>query len=121
MGVRISAIIDHCLMLIVDAQDTSYMVGSHDRQVVLPKSRAKSEVDFHLRITVSGSYGPSMAAIRTDALLPLLVGKRQPAPQSVFPKLDAELVVQLGDRIAAGHEHEQGALWSRLLRKMVAV
>jgi hypothetical protein len=39
----------------------------------------------------------------------LLVGKRQPAPQSVCPKLDAELVVQLGDRIAAGHERELGA------------
>lgn len=110
MGVRISAIIDHCLMLIVDAQGTSYMVGSHDRQVVLPKSRAKSEVDFHLRITVSGSYGPSTAAIRTDALLPLLVGKSQPVPKSVRPKLDVELVVKLGDPIAVGPEREEGAL-----------
>lgn len=40
---------------------------------------------------------------------PLLVGKSQSVLQTVRPKLDAELVVNLGDRIATGDEREIGA------------
>lgn len=40
----------------------------------------------------------------------LLVGWSQPATRAARPKLDVELVVKLGDRVAAGHERKLGAL-----------
>jgi hypothetical protein len=42
-----------------------------------------------------------------------MVGNSQPVRQSVCPKLDVELVVKLGDPVAAGYRRELGTRCQR--------
>ena len=47
-----------------------------------------------------------MTAIEKEKLLPLLVVKSQPLPQSPRPKIDVGPFVKLGDRAAVGRGRE---------------